>query len=83
MYTGISAHRSCCFPESFEEAERKGGWVTDDAVFQVMRGIRRGCRGRRELFNYTVTIQNHMSYTADKYKGFLQSPSVETEVPLS
>ena len=71
------------FSESFEEAERKGGWVTDDAVFQVMKQeFEEAVEAGENYFNYTVTIQNHMSYTADKYKGFT-IPPVETEVSLS
>ncbi len=35
------------------------------------------------LFHYTTTIQNHMSYTADKYGADYVYPPVTTTVPLS
>ncbi len=56
------------FSEAFEDAERKGSWVTDNAVLQTMKEeFEAAMREDKPYFNYTVTIQNHMSYTADKY----------------
>ena len=35
------------------------------------------------LFHFSTTIQNHMSYTADKYGPDYDFPPVQTSVPLS
>ena len=37
----------------------------------------------RPLFNYTTTIQNHMSYTADKYGEGYVFPPVSTTADIS
>lgn len=58
------------FSEAFTDAERKGSWVTDAAVLDVMKEeFESAMEEGKPYFNYTVTIQNHMSYTADKYEG--------------
>lgn len=58
------------FSEAFTDAERKGSWVTDAAVLDVMKEeFESAMAAGKPYFNYTVTIQNHMSYTADKYEG--------------
>lgn len=58
------------FSEAFTDAERKGSWVTDAAVLDVMKEeFEAAMEAGKPYFNYTVTIQNHMSYTADKYEG--------------
>ena len=56
------------FSRDMENLEYKGRWVTDDYMAgqieqEFETAVAEGC----PLFNYTTTIQNHMSYTADKY----------------
>ena len=56
------------FARDMENLEYKGRWVTDDYMAgqieqEFETAVAEGC----PLFNYTTTIQNHMSYTADKY----------------
>lgn len=59
------------FSDSFENAERKGNWVTDAAVLDMMQQeFEAAMKTGQPYFNYTVTIQNHMSYTADKYGDY-------------
>lgn len=59
------------FSERFENAERKGNWVTDAAVLQVMEEeFEAAMEKGKPYFNYTTTIQNHMSYTGDKYGDY-------------
>lgn len=64
------------FSDSFEDAEKKGDWITDAAVLDMMKEeFEAAVKVGKPYFNYTVTIQNHMSYTADKY-GDYQIPAV-------
>lgn len=59
------------FSEAFEAAERKGNWVTDAAVLQELeKEFEAAMEEGSPYFNYTVTIQNHMSYTAQKYGDY-------------
>ena len=56
------------FAEDMENLEYKGRWVTDDYMAgQIEQEFETAVAEGRPLFNYTTTIQNHMSYTADKY----------------
>lgn len=71
------------FSERFEEAERKGSWVTDAAVLDVMKEeFEAALQTGQPYFNYTVTIQNHMSYTAKKY-GDAEVPQVKLKKEVS
>lgn len=45
--------------------EYKGRWVTDDYAASLIEDAFEQAEG--PLFHFTTTIQNHMSYTADKY----------------
>lgn len=59
------------FSEAFENAERKGTWVTDDAVLQKLQEEFSAAMAEGSpYFNYTVTIQNHMAYTTKKYGDY-------------
>ncbi len=59
------------FSEAFENAERKGNWVTDAAVLEKMKEeFESAVQADAPYFNYTVTIQNHMSYTTNKYGDY-------------
>lgn len=56
------------FTEDFENPERMGEWVSDNAVLKVMKEeFEAAMAENRPYFNYTVTIQNHMSYSETKY----------------
>lgn len=59
------------FSEAFEDAERKGTWVTDAAVLEKMQEEFSAAMEQGDpYFNYTVTIQNHMAYTTKKYGDY-------------
>ena len=70
------------FVEDFD-AEYKGSWVTDESVLRelVSRFEEKSAGGGLD-FTYAVTIQNHMSYTEEKY-GDYACPEVETTAELS
>ena len=56
------------FAKDMENPEYKGRWVTDDYMAGLIeQEFETAVSEGRPLFNYTTTIQNHMSYTADKY----------------
>ena len=56
------------FSQEFSEAERLGQWVTDAAVLDVLKAeYEAAVAANQPYFNYTVTIQNHMSYSTEKY----------------
>ena len=70
------------FVEDFD-AEYKGSWVTDESVLRelVSRFEEKSAGGGLD-FTYAVTIQNHMSYTAEKYGDYV-CPEVETTAERS
>lgn len=53
------------FVGDMEAPEYKGRWVTDDYAAGLIEEAFEQAEG--PLFHFTTTIQNHMSYTADKY----------------
>lgn len=53
------------FIGDMENPEYKGRWVTDDYAAGLIEEAFE--QAERPLFHFTTTIQNHMSYTADKY----------------
>lgn len=56
------------FLDQMENVEYKGTWVTDDyTADQIKQEFEAAVAADEMLCNLTVTIQNHMSYTADKY----------------
>ena len=62
----------------------KGRWVTDDCMADLIeQKFEDSVSAGQPLFSYTTTIQNHMSYTADKYGPDYVFPPVETNVALS
>lgn len=72
------------FVEEMEGLEYKGRWVTDDYLAGLIeRQFEAAAANGQTLFNYTTTIQNHMSYTADKYGPDYVYPPVETSATLS
>lgn len=53
------------FVGDMEAPEYKGRWVTDDYTAGLIEDAFE--QAEAPLFHFTTTIQNHMSYTADKY----------------
>lgn len=72
------------FIDEMPDAEYKGSWVTDDYMArQIEAAFAETVASGNMLFNYTVSIQNHMSYTAAKYGEGYVFPPVQTEAALS
>ena len=72
------------FAEDMENLEYKGRWVTDDYMAgQIEAEFETAVAEGRTLFNYTTTIQNHMSYTADKYGEGRTFAPISTTAGLS
>ena len=82
VYSWLGADESL-FAEDFSELEYKGSWVTDESVLRELenRYEQKSADGGLD-FTYAVTIQNHMSYTEEKY-GDYACPEVETAAELS
>lgn len=69
------------FANTMEGMEYKGRWVTDDYMAgQIEKAF---AESDGPLFHYTTTIQNHMSYTADKYGPDYEFLPLETSAELS
>ncbi len=74
---------STLFVDEMENVEYKGGWVTDDYTADVLiREFEETVAAGEMLCNLTVTIQNHMSYTADKY-GDAPIPAANVQAAVS
>ena len=72
------------FADEMEEPAYKGRWVTDDYMAGFIENAFEDAVSQGQLLcNYTTTIQNHMSYTADKYGEGYDFPEVETSAALS
>ena len=72
------------FAKDMKDLEYKGRWVTDDYMAgQIEQEFETAVSEGRPLFNYTTTIQNHMSYTADKYGEGYVFPPVSTTADIS
>lgn len=76
------------FVGDMENPAYKGRWVTDDYAAGLIEDAFEEAEG--PLFHFTTTIQNHMSYTADKYGPDYEFPptgipglSAEVETLLS
>lgn len=67
-----------------EAVEYKGRWVTDDYMSDLITNELDSAVSAGELlFHYTTTIQNHMSYTADKYGEGYEFPPVPLTISVS
>lgn len=64
------------FAGQMEDPAYKGRWVTDDYMAGLIEQAVADAAARGEtLFNFTTTIQNHMSYTENKYgEGYVFPP---------
>ncbi|WP_241426615.1 LTA synthase family protein [Dysosmobacter acutus] len=72
------------FSGDFVNSVSRGRWVTDDTVAEnIILKFEEAVSGGQTLFDYAVTIQNHMSYTADKYGESGPYPAVPVDLPLS
>jgi len=76
--------RETAFVNDMTDLTYKGRWVTDDYMAGLIeQKFESAVSGGNTLFNYTTTIQNHMSYTADKYGADYVFPPVQTSASLS
>lgn len=67
VYRWLGAEESF-FVDQMADVDYKGSWVTDDyTAAQLEQQFEKAVANGEMLCNLTVTIQNHMSYTADKY----------------
>ena len=72
------------FIDEMPDAEYKGSWVTDQYMAgEIESAFEEAGSNGTYLFNYTTTIQNHMSYTAAKYGEGHVSPALQTNLSLS
>ena len=72
------------FAKDMPDLRMKGRWVTDDYMADFIENAFEETVSNGELLcNYTTTIQNHMSYTADKYGPDYVYPEVPLAVDVS
>jgi phosphoglycerol transferase MdoB-like AlkP superfamily enzyme len=83
VYRWLGAQESL-FVDEMEQPEYKGRWVTDDYLAGLIEQRFETTVSQGDpMFSYITTIQNHMSYTADKYGANGSFPPVETSADLS
>lgn len=72
------------FADQMECLAYKGRWVTDDYMAGLIeQEFEAAVSAGETLFHYTTTIQNHMSYTADKYGEGYDFPPVPLNAEVS
>jgi len=72
------------FVDEMSDPDYKGRWVTDVSLVELIRQrFDASVSNGQKVFSYITTIQNHMSYTTDKYGEGYQYPPVETTLSLS
>ena len=72
------------FADEMEDLAYKGRWVTDDYMAGfIEEKFEEAVSQGQLLCNYTTTIQNHMSYTADKYGVDYDYPDVPLSISVS
>ncbi len=81
VYRWLGAEKTL-FANEMENLAYKGRWVTDDYAAGLIETAFAEAHGT-PLFHFTTTIQNHMSYTTDKYGSDYTFPPVETGAALS
>ena len=83
VYRWLGAEHTL-FADEMEAVEYKGRWVTDDYMSDLITNELESAVSAGELlFHYTTTIQNHMSYTADKYGEGYEFPPVPLTISVS
>lgn len=76
VYRWLGAEETV-FVDEMEDLEYKGRWVTDDYLAGLIEEKFQEAADRGQLLcTYVTTIQNHMSYTADKYGEGCDFPPV-------
>ncbi len=72
------------FADQMECLAYKGRWVTDNYMAGLIeQEFEAAVSAGETLFHYTTTIQNHMSYTADKYGEGYDFPPVPLNAEVS
>ena len=83
VYRWLGAEETV-FADQMHDIEYKGRWVTDDYMAGLIEeAFADAVASGETLFHYTTTIQNHMSYTADKYGVGYAYPDVPLNVEVS
>lgn len=83
VYGWLGADESV-FANEMDNLQYKGRWVTDDYMAGYIEdAFAAAVADGEKLCSYTTTIQNHMSYTADKYGPDYVFPPLETSAVLS
>lgn len=83
VYRWLGAE-STVFADQMEDIQYKGRWVTDDYMAGLIETeFETAVSEGTTLFHYTTTIQNHMSYTADKYGSDYVYPDVPLNTEVS
>ena len=83
VYRWFGAQKTV-FVDQMEDVAYKGRWVTDDYMAGLIEDeFEEAVANGTPLFHYTTTIQNHMSYTADKYGEGYDYPDVPLTVSVS
>ena len=83
VYRWLGAERTL-FADEMEAVEYNGRWVTDYYMSDLITNELDSAVSAGELlFHYTTTIQNHMSYTADKYGEGYEFPPVPLTISVS
>ena len=72
------------FADQMENLEYKGRWVTDACLTSlIIEEFETSAANGQPLFHYMTTIQNHMSYTVDKYSEDHEYPEVPLNISVS
>jgi len=72
------------FTNSMQNMEYKGRWVTDEYLVDLIQEeFEESAAADQPLFHYMTTIQNHMSYTLDKYSSDYEYPDVPLNIAVS
>ncbi len=72
------------FKDQMPDLTYKGTWISDEYMTGLIQEeFETAVEEGRPLFHYTTTIQNHMSYTANKYGDGYVCPHVDLAVPVS
>ena len=72
------------FTNQMEGLEYKGRWVTDASLTNLItEEFESAVAAGKPLFHYMTTIQNHMSYTPDKYGEGYKYPEVPLNITVS
>lgn len=83
VYRWFGAEKTV-FVDQMTDPQYKGRWVTDDYMAGLIEAeFEEATAAGKNLFHYTTTIQNHMSYTADKYGEDYDYPDVPLTASVS